>query len=265
MGKTDAEYFCPMLQGRNVVMQGDSMMRHTFYAMLLLLSGAVADPPWILSDRCMGNASGLEGPFNEPVQECRHLAQDGWQKVCGGNTSVMLIYDAFGMPSDNNDKKTVVVWGIGNHPLDGDYTDQKKCLSMPMYKQERFDALCARDTGTKERILWMPPHISQADLWGSSVKESVQKLMESVEGGFHSLSHRQAQFARQSSSFLRACGISSLSTSLLTLPLSHANATGIFGQVAGDTQHYGRVVNLFKARILLHRLVRLFASLEHHY
>ncbi len=66
---------------------------------------------------------------------------------------------------------------------------------------------------------------------------------------------RQRAFAEQSSAIFAKCGVKSIVYTNMTWPLSHVGATEIFGRVAGDPQHYGRAVNLLKARHMLRSLL----------
>ncbi len=58
---------------RSIAVQGDSLIRHLYYALLLLLSGSpdLTRAPWIPKPCMEEPIEGWEGPFNEPVELCR--------------------------------------------------------------------------------------------------------------------------------------------------------------------------------------------------
>ena len=262
--KKDDQYYCPLLNRKGInkiFMQGDSFIRHTFLAMLLILTETpdLSDAKWISAPECKQEIAGLEGPFNEPVPACRNLVSS--YSVCGGGVHVQLNHDAFGFPpvmSDQTENGTIIIWGIGNHPLDMDYSNQQKCLNVDIFNRERFQPACQRYSNAgKKRILWMPPHISQASQYGKFVPASVKEFFKSLEDGMDSVSQRQDVFALESIKIFQQCGIHGISTRDLTLPLSHASAKWIFGTLAGDMQHYGRTVNLLKARTALNHLIKI--------
>jgi hypothetical protein len=59
------------------------MMRHVFYAVLLILAGNpdLSRASWITPSCMDDSVAGFEGPFNEPVSECRCVCMRAFMYV----------------------------------------------------------------------------------------------------------------------------------------------------------------------------------------
>jgi len=143
---------CHALAGKSILFVGDSFERHAYVAFVLWLSnntntGALKPQH---DTKCEGN-----GQFEEKV--CRN--QLAFQRhVCG--VSIALKYGAWPRPSVADLRQyDHIIWGGGNHPVDGDYVKRKGVNDAQTVNNLILRPTCAGDFRRwSQKIIWLQPH-----------------------------------------------------------------------------------------------------------
>jgi hypothetical protein len=118
--------------------------------------GAMADTGRI--DKCKG-----DGQFEEMV--CRHYVRSSIT-TCGGRLMLQLDYGGWPSVGDQHATYDAVFWGVGRHPVNGNYTTRYGINNASAVVEERIKPLCTAtrkkwlsgsDIG-RQRVFWMNSH-----------------------------------------------------------------------------------------------------------
>ena len=246
---TDA---CARLAHANIgklLFVGDSYVRHAYEGMLLMLtgdfsSGALNAGSADEHPECLG-----DGQFEEVA--CRHHVKTS-DTLCDGHVTVALKYGAAPAPDEDDSQWDVIVWGVGNHPVDGNYTTRLGINDAAVYADHMFRRLCHPDTGLSfmrhdGRLDTRSPHSTRKVFWMSSHCRSAARFNDEQDAKVH-------RYVVESSRHLwKLCGVPTIDTYTLT-----SNLVRFFPedaqQLSWDGTHWSRAVNLLKAVLVLHAI-----------
>ena len=151
---------CQMLLKSNVrrlLLVGDSFMRHVYGALVLLLSEDYRKGALINQHGCICH---FNGQFRE--KKCRQQLQFE-KSVCNGKVRIQLKFHPIAKPNlqDLRDHD-VVVWSMGNHPLDLKYTDPKLGVNdAAVIDSHVLRPLCSSPDflhQASQKLVWMDVH-----------------------------------------------------------------------------------------------------------
>jgi len=225
---------CEVLSGRRILFVGDSYVRHAYVAFILWLSGDYAAGA-LRADHdeiCEG-----EGQFEEKV--CRGQLSRNVTVPCG--VTVALKYGTWPKPDredlSNND---YIVWGVGNHPLDGDYETKMGVNDAYVAQHLYFRRRACKDLPRAEmadKVVFLRTHVRQTG-GKSEDRETLQSYHDDIP-----------------SVLLNECGITRTASvwnateALVDLhPEDAANMTW-------DGAHWGSAVNAYKSYDVLNAML----------
>ena len=217
---------------KKIVFVGDSFVRHAFEAFLDILTGDFMSGALSTSDRfppkCLG-----EGQFEEA--NCRQYVSH--QKTVCDKTDIGLYYGhsprALDVFPSNPD---LIIWGVGNHPVDGNYTTRYGVLNASIVAKEAILPMCT-DTraraaldSRKTRLFWLHLH---ARLVAYHTDEAVGMV---------------ELFNTEICSIMKTCGAASIDAWTPTLALRQLPEAK---NMTWDGVHWGRAVNVLKAHMII--------------
>lgn len=233
---------------RKLLFIGDSYVRHAYEGMLLMLSGDFSKGALIPGTTDEYPDCLDDGQFEE--LKCRHHVKTN-DTLCGGLVTVALKYGAAPAPDEGDSEWDAIVWGVGNHLVDGNYTTRLGINDAAAYSEHMFQKLCHRDTGLSylrhhdrrehrlhalnaPKVFWLTSHSRPAARFTDEDDGTVYRYV--VESSRH---------------LWHFCGISAIDTYTLT-----SNLVRFFPeeakQLSWDGTHWSRAINLLKAVLVLH-------------
>lgn len=232
---------------RTIVFVGDSYVRHAYEGTALLLSGDFERGALgkTVSTQCNGDAQ-----FEE--KNCRLFISQSIQ-VC--SSKVTLSYSASSNRPYVSDSTDIVVWGLGNHPINGDYVKRHGVYDADVVAAEVFAPMCDGpkhqhnltftahiSNNAHPRLLWLLPHSRLSDLPGDQSREAIQSFDE------HS-----CMYVRD------MCGVSSIDVYSPTNALVKYHSDEA-RKMTWDGVHWSRTVNILKAQIILNLIAVISQS-----
>jgi hypothetical protein len=229
----------------------------------MVLSGSYHDS-FGMGDRCSGSASFYEKSCLFPGDKVLY--------TCPGN-SVELIYGKHKVLQDESYslatspsvdyRKTLFVYGVGNHPTRAPARDRYGILNASAYREERWDDHYGTPSfwGSPHHFVWVPPHykmsVGRADETNGRI---LQFLVDSArffaEQGAHTLNTYSLTEA-SSQHLCRSCDppdafVDALRSCRYFATTSTRTAAACEPTVeTWDGFHYGRDINIMKANLLL--------------
>jgi hypothetical protein len=261
---------CDLLHKHNISdisFIGDSLIRHLTMGLIMVL-----EDDWNRIFHPTKKGLGCTGDVAFSEKGCRMSSFD--MQVCRDQESGRAIHFRSQQHNPTRKKhtppisrgggkgKTLHVYGVGNHPATGIYTEAERLgvLNLEAYKKTKWITFQEKEFwGKGDYFLWLPPHF----------KMNIHGANENNQRGM--------QFMEESHDFFSKLGASTLNTYSMTKAASRflyrgslpLNATldkqGYFSretcQPISDTWdgfHYARTINVWKAHLLLDRVARLF-------
>jgi hypothetical protein len=218
---------CEKLSGKRVAFVGDSYARHAYVAFLSWLSKNYRDAslhPQHDSD-CEYDAQ-----YTEKI--CRHQIIHQ-TTTCNGTVEVRLVYGA--SPTVSIDLLTevdMIVWSVGRHPYNGDYSSRNGVNDAFAYYNNIFKPTCDTLNTTEfcEKVVWLDTHVRvNAKFTDEAYENELAFHIESPTWIFRSCNVR------------RIASVWDATDRLVALFPSDAK------NMSFDGAHYGRAVNLLKA------------------
>ena len=220
---------------RRIAFVGDSYMRHTFQAFLLVLSTDYEYGTMDASGRSKPECAG-EGQFEE--KQCRmHLPHTA--EMCGGAVSLNLTYTAWPRLTDVYANFDVVFYSAGNHALASDGS-RYGLLNASAVQREIFVPLCVTqrpawltNPGTRPKVYWLTLHARLLARFNDEAQALIQKYNFEI-----------SQIVDKLCGFPIIDFFTFTDTLIRQLPGEAENMTW-------DGMHWSRSVNLIKAQALL--------------
>jgi hypothetical protein len=219
---------------KKIIFVGDSFVRHAYEAFLNILTGDFLTGAYDSKDQvppvCIG-----DGQFEESI--CRHHVTGG--KIVCGDVVVSLYYGGWPRITDVLPQSpNVIIWGVGNHPIDGNYSTRHGVYNASIVASEVLLPMCHNEIVQgmlrKTKVLWLLQHFRLVDFHED---ESVEKV-------------RTYNF--QTCKVMNdVCGIKSIDTWTPTFLLSHMNEAK---NLTWDGVHWSRTVNILKAHMILYSI-----------
>ena len=219
---------CVELRNKEVAFVGDSYVRHAYIAFLSWLNNNYKDAS--LSSEHDANCE-YELQYSE--KECRKQIV-GQSTVCDGHTNVTLVYGhAPWITSKVLAKYDMIVWSIGRHPFDGDYTHRVGVNDAHELYYRVFEPYCRSRNATElcDKVVWLDTH--------ARVKSNHADEAYKEELKFHI---ETPTWIYRGCNIQRIASVWDATSSLLSF--DHASAKNL----SFDGVHYGATVNLLKAR-----------------
>ena len=224
---------CRALNAKRILFCGDSYVRHAYEGLALLLSGDYETGVIKNDPACAGEAQ-----FEE--KDCRHKVPMHFD-ICG--VRIELRYDAWCEVNANDHMYDWIVWGFGNHPVHGDYATRHGVYDVQAVVSEKLDRLCADSIPAfAEKIIVLNNHcrLDNAHMQKDcpdSTNERVQYFNDEIE---LYMRHR--------------CNITHfIDTFAMTSELIRIEPAP--GKLTHDGVHWGRIVNVVKAWMLVHMMM----------
>jgi hypothetical protein len=225
---------CSLLAGKKITFVGDSYVRHAYVATVLLLSG---DYEKGALAKHYDKACEYEGQFEEKV--CRGQLNFA-VSVCNGSVRLTHKYAAWPTISKHEiEMVDYVIWGAGNHPVNGDYKSRYGVLNASIVGSEKFAPTCRQlDDTNVAKMFWLDIHVRFSSIY-SPAKVAPDERIE----------HTYQYHADMPNELLTRCRIPSsrfISPWNATLDLI-TNFRGDAENMTYDQNHWGMRVNLLKA------------------
>jgi hypothetical protein len=226
---------CNALKTKNlkkIFFVGDSFVRHAYEAFLNILTGNFLTGAYDFNTQVplMCHA---DGQFEEST--CRHYVSGG-KLVCDDSIEVSLSYGAWPRISYLLPQRPdIIVWGVGNHPIDGNYSTRHGVYNASVVSSEVLLPMChdelIRDMLRKTKVLWLLQHFRLIDFHEDESVESVRT------------------YNLQTCKVMRdQCAIKSVDVWTPTFLLSQMK---VAKNLTWDGVHWSRTVNILKAHIIL--------------
>ena len=273
---------CTILQDNNVssiIVVGDSFGRHIAIAMDLILTGNN-----VSSLYCQSHRKECCDPDNQfASKECR--GRNHVKNLCGSNSNITIEFypdkevkhTIFPQPDPNG--TTLYIYSGGNHPGNGDYTTtdgQIHKFNVDSYKSYRWGMITNASTNflrnptttkndedddNKVLFMWVPPH---ARIKSHNAFESNERVFDfmmessdffaSTAGGIQTVNtFSMALEANQRFIDL----IKPKGQSLTFVSKETCQPMDTKSYYSYDGVHFGRIMNLWKANLILQQFVRL--------
>jgi len=226
---------CERLRGKQVLFCGDSYIRHAYEGLALVLSGNYSHGALLpnASPSCADEAQ-----FDE--RGCR-LQVSHHIQTCAALT---LRYDAWcELDPSTDDKYDWIVWGFGNHPVDGNYNTRNGIHNAVVVRRERLHAICGRAgfRAMAHKVIVLNNHYRQDD------ERMTKEYPDSTNQKIAVFNHQMQQFLHED------CGITRVvDTYAMTRELVQKEPQSSI--MTSDGVHWGRVVNVVKAWMVLHMM-----------
>jgi hypothetical protein len=262
---------CNLLRERNVSnvrIVGDSLMRHVWQGLVLVLQGK--------ADSDFGKPGCGNGRTFSEVETCR--LRDPWGlnvSVCGqefdnhySDINVEIIEFTNVFPSVPNRAKTLHIFGVGSHAPNNRQSPNERLgiLNATAYKQKSPQMANMNRPyfwGSHDPFIWMPPHyklsIGRHDETNQRARAFVQEThtmfasMQVPTVNTYTLTEQTSDF------FCRNCVRRDANKAL-----NAAKECTYYERKAckqtretWDGYHYGQTINIHKANLLLHMFARM--------
>ena len=234
----DRSSTCALLQARGIQrisVVGDSIMRHVYFAWVDTLSGDFRGSPAhqpSAQSACSGAHKYIE------TEMCRVSYFPSFT-ACSGRVTVTF-HSAAIIDPPTCSAGELVLWGLGAHPVDGDYT-RPADQAMPPAPMLRFigkSKICKLRQARPCALHWIPPH-------SFPIGSNANRLRQ--VDFFQQL----RQFWEQSASVCGGATFDDVFTPVYTA--IHRNES-LRAALFTDDQHVSQAMNLLKIQIILHKI-----------
>jgi hypothetical protein len=238
---------CSVVKGKHIIFVGDSFVRHLFVATILRLTGDYQQGALVKKTTLVRNTPEAEqqclykGQFEEKMCRMRLVSTI---MLCNRTTRLSLKYSA--SPSITQQDITssdVLVWGIGNHPIDGaDYVNRPGVNNASVTATQKLRPVCSKlkRNEAAKKVIWADTHV-QLKSYLHPDQAWVQQRMSSLQD-FHE---------KMPAYLYNVCGIErivSLWDATYELAMNHTTDAQA---MTYDGMHWTMEVNLLKADALL--------------
>ena len=225
---------------RKILFCGDSFIRHAYQGFILLLTqdyshgGVINDN----NNECLD-----EMQFHE--KKCRFKIPDT-VNACGGEIQISLRNDNWCTPTFDHDLylNDVVVWGFGNHPVDGNYETRNGIFNVEVSKNVKLLPFCSRKSPLlSDKIIHLTNHVRlDEDMMAVNYPDSKFSAVQ--------------KFTLEINDFLRNfCNITNIvDTFNMTMELIKQEPEEVLHTMSYDGAHWGRLVNIVKAQMILEQI-----------
>lgn len=227
---------CAILAGKRILFVGDSFVRHAFVAFVLWLSddytaGALQSPHDI----------DCEGPGQFTEKKCREQLKDTVQ-VCRGQVSLTIRNGKWPtMLADDISNNDYVVWGGGNHPVEGAYKARLGVNNAKVIQKYIITPTCRampRGAATGAKVVWLNTHARLTNRH----KDETRHVLQAYHDGMPAVLAKKCNITKIAS-------VWDLTTALVDY---HADDAA---QMTWDGAHWGGVVNLYKAYAIFNAMI----------
>jgi hypothetical protein len=246
---------CHILHEHNIsdlVIVGDSLGRHMWQGMMMVLSGDfnyifVSSPVCqgetaFLSHKCRGN--GKEHDFM-----CPHPQTNQTVSVSFTASNPRRRGESF--PEERHWGHTLTIYNVGNHPPTGkhDPVSRLGIYNVSQYRQYKWYAM--KKSYGRDVFLWVPPHFRiSVGRHDESNERGLQFLLESHAffAYLHTPTINLYRFTREAVKFFCRSPVSSFRHQDQFFERENCRGT----LETWDGFHFGRVINIWKAHMVLH-------------
>lgn len=226
---------CAILAGKRILFIGDSFVRHAFVAFVLWLSGDFT--AGALQSPHDTDCEGL-GQFAE--KKCRNQLIDEIQ-VCRGQVSITIQNGGWPtISADDISNNDHVVWGGGNHPVEGAYGARLGVNNAKLVQRYIIEPTCRTmpRAAMGAKVVWLNTHARLKNRH----KDETHDVLQAYHNGMPAVLAKKCNITKIAS-------VWDLTTALVDYHGDDA------AQMTWDGAHWGGVVNFYKAYAIFNAMI----------